>query len=942
MTKKLLLLFVYVFPFFVFAQTKLIEKATKPEAIIPFEKYVLSNGLTLIIQEDHSDPLVSVEVKYKVGSARENPDQGGFAHFFEHMLFMGSEHVPNGEHLKRVIETGGYANGSTNRDFASYFNVAPVNELEKLLWLESDRMGYFINAITKEKFESQKAAVQNEIRGVINYPYGNSETLIAKYLFPYGHPYSRRPLGTIEDVEKVTIQDLKNFYLRYYVPNNANLIVSGDVQPANVVKLVEKFFGGIPKGLLLTKINVPETFSLEKDRYVSFTEPIAKQPRLYIVFPAVSNHNKDAEAFSCFWNVFANGSNSILYNALVKTGAAQIAAAGSIYLNDLTGSASFFITPSRGKTLAQMKQLFLAALDSFELKITDEDISAYKGSMESLKTNWLETVRVKGSVLGNNNLQNGTPKGFENEINRIHTLTKEDVIQVYRQYFKGKHALYLSMVPKGQEAMITAPDNYTIDSSSYQPDLFDYSSLKYHKPIENFDRSKMPESGPLPQLHAPVYWKTKFQNGVSMIGTTTNEVPEVLYSLTLPGGYLLQAKDLTKAGLANVFAQILNSTVTMSEEDISKELSALGASIDVNSTADGTVFTIKTLKRSLPRVTSLLQDLLLHPNITEDNLAIVKQKIVESIKESKSNPVQLADRVFPIINYGTDNVLGIGQVGTETTVQNITLEDVKTFYSNTLAANHAKLAIVGDINEKDALSLFSFLQKLPVRKLERPIVSVKQIDKTKIYLVDYPNAVQTVFRVGNPTVLRYDATGDFYKATLANYMLGSHFDSRLHTILRDKKSWTYAVLSSVVGDSYTGRFEFRSNIKGNATDSALLMLIQIFKDYTSTGLTDEEVSFLKKAVVQSEALKYESPDQKLQFIKRIQDYNLPTGFVQQQQRILQTITREELLEAIKKVLDPERINILLVGDEKKILEPLKKTGYQVVELTADGMLKQVN
>ena len=233
------------------AQTKLVEKVTRKgdELVIPYEKYVLSNGLTLIIHEDHSDPVAHVDVTYHVGSAREEIGKSGFAHFFEHMMFQGSDHVGDEQHFKIVTASGGTLNGSTNRDRTNYFETVPCNQFEKMIWLEADRMGFLLDAVTQKKFEVQRATVKNE-RGqnYDNRPYGLAQENIAKNMYPYGHPYSWLTIGYVEDLNSVDVNDLKNFFLRWYGPNNATLTIGGDVNPKAVVKLVEKYFGAIPRG----------------------------------------------------------------------------------------------------------------------------------------------------------------------------------------------------------------------------------------------------------------------------------------------------------------------------------------------------------------------------------------------------------------------------------------------------------------------------------------------------------------------------------------------------------------------------------------------------------------------------------------------------------------------------------------------------------------------
>ena len=297
MKQKLLLLagFVFLLCCVATAQTKLVEKVTKKgsEIVIPYEKCLLPNGLALIIHEDHSDPVVHVDVTYHVGSAREEIGKSGFAHFFEHMMFQGSDHVADEQHFKIVTEAGGTLNGSTNRDRTNYFETVPSNQLEKMLWLEADRMGFLLDAVTQPKFEIQRATVKNE-RGqnYDNRPYGLVSEYASKNLYPYGHPYSWLTIGYVEELNRVNVNDLKNFFLRWYGPNNATLTVGGDVKPAQVVKLVEKYFAPIPRGPEVQKVLVPPAM-VDKDRYFSYTDNYAKLPLLAVVYPTVPDYDND-------------------------------------------------------------------------------------------------------------------------------------------------------------------------------------------------------------------------------------------------------------------------------------------------------------------------------------------------------------------------------------------------------------------------------------------------------------------------------------------------------------------------------------------------------------------------------------------------------------------------------------------------------------------------
>lgn len=928
-------------PSMIFAQAKLVEKvsAKSGEVNIPYEKYVLPNGLTVIVHEDHSDPIVHVDVTYHVGSAREQIGKSGFAHFFEHMMFQGSDNVGDEQHFKIISEAGGTLNGTTNRDRTNYFETVPSNQLEKMLWLEADRMGFLLDAVTQKKFEVQRATVKNE-RGqnYDNRPYGLVGEVAAKNLYPYGHPYSWLTIGYIEDLNRVNVQDLKNFFLRWYGPNNAVLTVGGDVTTADVLKLVEKYFGAIPKGPTVVPVKLPAPV-IEKDRYISMMDNYAKVPMLRMVFPTVPQYSKDEPALDCLAEILGQGNNSILYQTMVKT---QKAVSAQMYnsTTELSGEFTVSVTPYPGQKLADMEKMVREGFAEFEKRggATDDEIAKFKNQQESQAIYALESVSRKVSQLAAFQTYTGNANFIGQELKRYASVTKEDVMRVYNQYIKGKHAVIVSVLTKGNENNKAAADNYTVKETGYKAPNYGYEALKYNKAKDNFDRSKMPASGANPKVNVPKLWSAELANNSDIIGTMEAEMPIVNISIELKGGILMDANNPSKQGLASLFGAMMNEdTKNYTAEAFTTELQKLGSDISVGAGLDATNISVRCLKKNLKPTLALLEERMLRPSFKEETFNTKKKRTIQSIKNALNQPSYIASTIFEKLMNG-DNVMGWTSSGTEATLANINLSDVQNYYKDNFNFNEAKIVVVGNVSKEEVLSGLKFLEKLPNKEVKLPsIPAAPKAKPTKIYFVDVPNAAQTEFRIGYVTNLKYDATGNYYKSNIINFPLGGAFNSRVNLYLREDKGWTYGARCGFNGDLYSGSFEFSAGIKANATDSALKDVMNILSDYRLKGMTAEELKFTQNSIGQSEARKYESGGQKAAFLSRLMTYNLSPKFPDEQSKILSSMTLGEANEFIREALpSTDKMNILLVGDKAKLWDRLKALGYEMVELNKNG------
>ncbi|AMJ67043.1 M16 family metallopeptidase [Hymenobacter sp. PAMC 26628] len=916
---------------------KLVETVVrKPGALtIPYSKYVLPNGLTVVVTEDHSDPLVHVDVTYHVGSAREQIGKSGFAHFFEHMMFQGSDHVGDQQHFKLVTAAGGTLNGSTNRDRTNYFETLPNNQLETGMWLEADRMGFLLDAVSQKKFEIQRSTVKNE-RGqnYDNRPYGLTREYVAKTLYPYGHPYSWLTIGYLKDLDASNVNDLKNFFLRWYGPNNATLTVGGDVKTADVIKYAEKYFGPIKRGPAVQNQHLPEPV-LTADRYVSYEDNV-RFPQLQMVFPSVPQNHPDEVALDALAEIIGQGNNSLLYKNLVKTQEAEQATAYNS-TSELAGEFTMQARAFPGKGLDSTEVRLRQSLAEFEKTgVSDAALQRFKARREAQVVNGLASVQGKVSQLAAYQTYTGNPNYLAVELQRLRALTKADVQRVYDKYLKGKHAVILSVVPKGKPEMVARKDNFTVDPSGYQAPKDQYTGLTYVKAQDTFDRNVQPKGGANPVVKVPALYEATFDNGLKVVGTRNTEIPAVTMLLTIRGGHRLEQANPGKAGVAALTAAMMNEgTQKYTSEEVVAALDKLGSDVWVGAGSDNTTVYIESLTKNIPATLTIAQEVLLHPRFNAADFARIKKQTLEGIANQVTLPVAIANNTYSRLLYGPNSIMSVPNNGTTASVTSLTLDDVKAFYAANYAPNVASLVVVGDVAEADVLPKLDFLKTWAKKDVVIPptVAAIPQPDKTRVYFVNKDGAAQSEIRVGYLTALPYDATGDYYKAYLTNYVLGGAFNSRINLNLRENKGYTYGANSYFQSTRNPGPFTALAGVRADATAASVKEFMSELTNYRA-GITDDELAFLQSSVGQSDALKYETGGQKAAFLARLVEYDLKPDYVTQQADILKNLTRADVQAAAQKDL-PENMYVVVVGDKKQ-LPAVQALGYEVVELDTDG------
>ncbi|MCW3172639.1 M16 family metallopeptidase [Shewanella subflava] len=901
---------------------------TDSEIGIPYKKYRLANGLTVILHQDTSDPLVHVDVTYHVGSARELAGRSGFAHLFEHMMFQGSQHVGDEQHFKLVTEAGGTLNGTTNSDRTNYFETVPSNQLEKMLWLESDRMGFFLPALTSEKFEVQRETVKNErAQRIDNRPYGRLGERFAQALYPEAHPYSWPVIGWPEDLDRATLDDVKHFFERWYGPNNATLTIGGDFDESQTLVWVNQYFGEIPSGPQVdSATKVPVT--LDKTRYISMEDKV-HLPLLYVGMPTVYAGHPDEAALDLLANIIGGGPTSLLYKNLVKEGYAVQASVGHP-CQELACQFTLYAlaNPATGGQLTLLETKIDESIAEFEQRgVTDEDLEKVKVQFEADTIFGLQSVRGKVSTLAANQTFYGNPNMVAQDLARYRSVSKDDVMRVFKQYIKDKPKVVMSVVPEGQSQLVARADNFspTVLPVAAQA----VTGLTDIKPVvSSFDRTKIPQVGKAPVLTVPSLWTSSLNNGIEVMGTESEETPTAELVIYLEGGH--RAVPAEKAGLAQLTAAMMGESSTQhTTEELAHKLEMLGSSISFGAGSSQSYVQVSSLSKNLAATLAILEERLFTPGFNSADFERVKQQQLQSLQQAMTNPSYLASNGFSALLYGKNTVMGSSQLGTVESLSALTLDDVKAFYQQQYTAGSAQMVVVSDLDKDNLMPMLSgFSQWSGEATKLSPINKRLYAAPATIYIIDKPDAAQSEINIGK-RALSFDATGEYFKANLMNYPLGGAFNSRINLNLREDKGYTYGARTQFSGQEDSGEFIASASVRTDVTGAAIAEFIKEIQTYQQTGMNEQELAFLRNSITQGQALDFETPYQKAGFIRRIQRYQLDPQFTQQQAEIINAITTTELNSLAKSLLDINTMVILVVGDKDVIEAQLAPLGYPI-------------
>jgi len=908
------------------------SQAEQGKVSIPYSKYQLDNGLTVILSQDKSDPLVHVDVTYHVGSAREEAGKSGFAHFFEHMMFQGSENVGDQEHFKIVTEAGGTLNGTTNRDRTNYFETLPSNQLEKALWLESDRMGFLIDAVSQRKFEIQRDTVKNErAQNYDNRPYGLMWEKMGEALYPEGHPYSWQTIGYVEDLDRVDVNDLKAFFLRWYGPNNATLTIGGDFDTQQTLEWVNKYFGSIPRG---PEVNNAEKqpAKLTQDKFITLQDRI-QQPMVMIGWPTTYRGEENQETLDALASILGDGKTSLLYQKLVKT---EVAIDAGAFQDCAELACNFYVyamgnSGSKGD-LTPIYEALMSALSDFKAEgVEQEKLDQIIGSAEASAVYALESVRGKVTQLASNQTYYNQPDRIQYKLEKIKAVTPEAVVQVYQRFIEDKNKVVLSVIPKGKTDLAVRGATFeTPPRTLPEYNKISADELNYVKAVDDFDRSVQPPVSGAVKATMPELYRIHLENGIEVLATESNETPTVLIEIQLPAGTRYVAKG--KEGLADLTSAMMQEgTTERSIEQIQAELDKLGSSISFGSGNYTTTITVSSLEKNLTATLAIVQEMLFKPALRAEDFERLKKQALEGLVYEHQKPSWLASQATRQVLFA-DSAFGRSKDGTVESVSGLTLDDVKSFYQTNYTPLGTHVIAVGDVTKSGLNKELGFLSRWQGKDapLLQPEV-IKPLSSQSVYLVDKPDAPQSVVRIIRQG-LPYDMVGEQYLSKLANYNLAGNFNSRINQNLREDKGYTYGANGYHAGNKEVGLIVFDAQVRADSTLASIKEFFKEMDKYSKEGVTESELDFMRLAVGQRDALKFETPAKKAQLLSNIVNYSLDDDYIEQRNQLLENVRKTTLDQLSSRWFKPEDYQVIVVGDAKKLKPQLEELDIPVKEL----------
>ena len=899
---------------------------------IAYEKYTLPNGLEVILVEDHKLPVTAVNIWYHVGPANETPGLTGFAHLFEHMMFAATKHVPRGL-ADQLLEGAGAtdSNGSTDFDRTNYFDTVPSNQLELALWTHSDRMGYLLDVLDQTALTNQQDVVRNERRqSVENAPYGIVQEALFHQLFPKNHPYYASVIGSHADIQNAKLDDIKEFFTKYYGPNNASLVIAGDIDKAKTKELVNKYFGSFKSGPAVEKPNVV-TPAINSERRVVVQDRV-ELPRVYFGWLTPSAYTKDDAELKIAAQILAGGKSSRLYKSLVydqqiaqDVGADQGSAA-------LTSMFTIDATARPGHKPEEIEQALNAELEKLRAEgPTEKEIERARNGIETIMLSQVEKVGGRGvaNLLNEYNQYTGDPGYLAKDIERYRQVTVAGVKRAVDTYLKTQARVVVYGVPGkpdlGPEVATPAPGKVKAQPGT---------AINADEPWRN----KVPGAGPAPAIKLPQGKSFTLANGLTVIHNYNPAVPLVASQLVVKSGS--GANPLAQPGLSSFTAQLLQEgTATRSAPQIADEVAQLGAFLGTGSGADSSFAQMTSLKATFPQALDLLADVVQHPQFPQEEVERQRASRIGNLAQQRENAGFVAARVEAAALYGPKHPYGYIQLGTEAALKATTRADLQRFWQQHYVPNNAALIVSGDITESELKALAE--AKFGAWKagdVAPSVAATPATSKARLILVDKPGAPQTALRLSNIAVDR--KTPDYAPLQVMNAALGGLFTSRLNTNLREEKGYTYGVRSQFQYRSLPGPFSIAASVRTDVTGPAVSETVKELRAMIAKPLSAKELSNARNSQVLSLPGQFDTNASVSASMANTYVYNLGLDYYTLLPQRFASVTDKQVQQVAKKYLQPEKLIVIGVGDQTKIAPQLAKLKLAPLEVRdAEGNVK---
>jgi zinc protease len=809
----------------------------------------------------------------------------------------------------------------------------PNDALEKMIWAEADKMGFFINTVNEMVLEKEKQVVKNEKRqGVDNAPYGHTGYVIDKNLYPEGHPYSWQVIGSLDDLQAATLDDVKQFYNTWYVPNNATLVIAGDFDSDQAREWVHKYFDEIPSGEEIEPLDTQYS-NLSETKLLYHEDNYARLPELRMTWPGVELYHEDAYALEILTQLLADGKTSPLYEVLVEE--KELTSGPNMYSrnSELAGEITLQVRAYAGENLNDVYEGVEEAFERYESEgFTESDLQRVKAGIETRFYNGLQSVLGKAFQLAQYNIFAGDPGYINEDIRKTLDVTLNDVNRVYETYIKDRPYVATSFVPRGQTGLILVGSQkaeVAIEEIVTQGEGENFElpeDTPYERTVSTVDRSIEPPYGPEPEFQVPEVWTGEMQNGLQVYGIQNTELPLVQFTMQVDGGLMMENPD--KTGVSNLLANVMmRGTANRTPAELEEAIALLGANINVSAGRQTMTISGNTLARNFPETIALVEEILLEPRWDEREFELAKQSVRSRIAQQESNPNSIATNQFNRLIYGDGHMFSFSPLGTAESIGSVTLDDLKEYYERVLTPETAQLHVAGAITKPEVEeAMASLSDRWTASGAEVPQLSFPdRREEPAVFFYDVPNASQSVLRVGYLAMPETDE--DYYPSVVMNYKLGGGgFASRFTQELREGKGYTYGIGSGFRGTDLPGPFVISSGVRTNITLEAVQLIKEILDDYPET-YTAEDLDNTKSYLIKSNARAFETLGAKLNILETMSTNGWEADYISQRQQIVRDITREEIVRLAETYANPERMVYVVVGDARTQLPRLRELGF---------------